>query len=91
MMEESRDEDPTSFRRQQGGGFERRIAQDDPRALRAAIRGVIRSTVNWPSTSQSIKGFFTAGVARTARYLQEKYAKYRKGSETSPRKSGKSL
>lgn len=91
MMEESRDEDPTSFRRQQGGGFERRIAQDDPRALRAAIRGVIRSTVNWPSTSQSIKGFFTAGVARTARYLQEKYAKYRKGSETSPRKGGKSL
>ncbi|KAK7752072.1 Mitochondrial translocator assembly and maintenance protein 41 [Diatrype stigma] len=83
MMDESKDEDASSFKRQQGGGFERRIAQDDPEALRNAVRGVIKKTVNWPSTSQSIKSIFTAGIGRSIRYLGEKLAKYREGSKAS--------
>ncbi|RYP56239.1 hypothetical protein DL771_012026 [Monosporascus sp. 5C6A] len=79
MMEASKDEDAGSFKRQQGGGFEQRIAQDEPEALRSAVRGVIKKTINWPSTTQSIKSFFTAGISRSARYMGEKIGKYREG------------
>lgn len=83
MMDESKDEDAGSFKRQQGGGFERRIAQDESEALRSAVRGVIKKTINWPSTSQSIKGVFTSGISRSARYMGEKLTKYREGSKAS--------
>lgn len=80
MMAASRKEDPESFdKKTTGGGFERRIAQDDPAQLRDFIRRVIKQTVNWPATAQSLKGIFTAGPARAARYLVEKWQKYRKG------------
>lgn len=81
MMAESSAEggESTPFRRQQGGGFEQRIAQDEPAELRGYVRDVIRQTINWPSTSQSLKGLLTAGVSRTMRYLGEKMAKYREG------------
>ncbi|KAI1457980.1 mitochondrial matrix Mmp37 [Annulohypoxylon moriforme] len=81
MMEENKDEDAGSFKRQQGGGFEQRVAQDEPEALRQTIRGVIKKTISWPSTSQSIKGVFTAGISRSVRYLGEKMAKYREASK----------
>ncbi|KAL7627789.1 Mitochondrial translocator assembly and maintenance protein 41 [Parahypoxylon ruwenzoriense] len=80
MMEESKDEDADSFKRQQGGGFEQRIAQDAPESLRSNVRGVIKKTINWPSTTQSMKGFVTSGFRRSARYLGEKMSKYREGS-----------
>lgn len=79
MMEESNDDDVGSFKKQQGGGFEQRIAQDSPEDLRNNIRGVIKNTISWPSTSQSIKAILTAGVGRSAKYLGEKRAKYQKG------------
>ncbi|KAI1386593.1 mitochondrial matrix Mmp37 [Hypoxylon trugodes] len=81
MMEENKDEDATSFKRQQGGGFERRIAQDEPESLRQNVRDVIKKTINWPSTTQSIKGVVTAGFSRSIRYLGEKIAKYRESSK----------
>jgi mitochondrial translocator assembly and maintenance protein 41 len=81
MMEESQDEDETSFKRQAGGPFERRIAQDDPEHLHKAVRTVIKKTINWPSTSQSLKGPVTAGWSKTWRYLGEKMAKYREGKD----------
>ncbi|KAI1134388.1 mitochondrial matrix Mmp37 [Hypoxylon sp. FL0543] len=84
MMEENKDEDAISFKRQQGGGFEQRIAQDDPEALRNTVRDVIRKTINWPSTTQSLKGILTSGFRRSLRYLGEKIAKYRESSK--PRK-----
>ncbi|KAI2621419.1 mitochondrial matrix Mmp37 [Hypomontagnella submonticulosa] len=87
MMEENKDEDAISFKRQQGGGFEQRIAQDEPEALRKIIRGVIKKTINWPSTSQSIKSALTAGFSRSIRYLREKMAKYREA--TKPEKDEK--
>lgn len=81
MMEESKDEDATSFKRQQGGGFEQRIAQDEPEALRKNIRDVIKKTINWPSTTQSIKGVVTSGFSRSVRYMGEKMAKYREAKK----------
>lgn len=80
MMQGSRAEAAEAgFRRQQGGGFERRIAQDDPDALRRTVRHVIRQTVHWPSTAQSLKSVLTAGVPRSRRYLGEKWDKWQEG------------
>lgn len=79
MMEESKNEDTDSFKKQQGGGFEQRVAQDEPEELRNNVRKVIKSTINWPSTSQSLKGPITAGWSKTVRYLGEKVSKYFEG------------
>ncbi|EEY15187.1 mitochondrial import protein MMP37 [Verticillium alfalfae VaMs.102] len=79
LMEASKDEGEESFKRRTGGGFERRIVQDDPAELQEIIRKVIRQTVNWPATAQTIKGFFTAGVRRSLRYVYEKWTKFRAG------------
>ncbi|KAJ3557922.1 hypothetical protein NPX13_g9827 [Xylaria arbuscula] len=81
MMEESKNEDLGSFKRQQGGRFEQRIVQRPPEELRETIRGVIKKTISWPSTSQSLKSFVTAGFSRGFRYLGEKLDKYRQGSK----------
>ena len=81
MMDESSNEDHESFKRQQGGTFEQRIAQDDPEALRSVVRTVIRNTIKWPSTTQSLKGPLTAGFRKTFRYVGEKVDKYRQGSQ----------
>ncbi|KAK3687737.1 mitochondrial matrix Mmp37-domain-containing protein [Podospora appendiculata] len=79
MMEESKNEDAIAFKRREGGGFERRIAQDSPEELRQYIRTVIKQTISWPATTQSLKGPLTSGFKRTIRYLSEKFAKYRQG------------
>ncbi|CZR62167.1 related to proline transport helper PTH1 C. albicans [Phialocephala subalpina] len=79
MLEDSSDEDATSFKRREGGGFERRIASEPPEDLRAEVRGVIKKTIGWPSTSQSLKSGITAGFSRTLRYVGEKMQKYRDG------------
>ena len=79
MLEESSDEDPTRIKRRQGGRFEQRIAGEDSQALRGEVRGVIKKTIGWPSTSQSIKGVVTGGVGRTWRYMLEKRQKYQQG------------
>ncbi|KAK3938210.1 mitochondrial matrix Mmp37-domain-containing protein [Diplogelasinospora grovesii] len=88
MMEESKNEDSVAFKRREGGGFERRIAQDDPAELRKYVRTVIKQTVSWPSTTQSLKGPFTSGFRRTWRYLLEKMDKYRQGKAESTAKAG---
>jgi translocator assembly and maintenance protein 41 len=79
MLESSTDEDATRIKRREGGGFERRIANEPPEELRAEVRGVIRNTISWPSTSQSLKGALTAGVGRTWRYMSEKMSKHSEG------------
>ncbi|KAI1733805.1 mitochondrial matrix Mmp37 [Xylaria scruposa] len=81
MMDESQNENTGSFKRQQGGRFEQRIVQQPPEELRDTIRGVIKKTISWPSTSQSVKSFVTAGFSRGFRYLGEKLDKYRQGSK----------
>ncbi|RVD85196.1 uncharacterized protein DFL_003525 [Arthrobotrys flagrans] len=60
----------------QGGEFEQRIAADMEN-IRKEVKNVIKGTINWPSTSQSFKGFFTTGFVKTWRYLGEKIKKWR--------------
>ncbi|KAK0620194.1 mitochondrial matrix Mmp37-domain-containing protein [Immersiella caudata] len=79
MMEESKNEDAIAFKRREGGGFERRIVQDDADELRKYIRAVIKQTISWPATTQSLKGPFTSGFRKTWRYMMEKIGKYRQG------------
>jgi translocator assembly and maintenance protein 41 len=81
MMEQSTDEDATSFKRRQGGIFEQRIANEPPEDLRSEVRGVIKKTIGWPSTSQSLKSAITAGIPRSWSYMAEKIAKYREGTK----------
>ncbi|KAL1960836.1 hypothetical protein VTO42DRAFT_5819 [Malbranchea cinnamomea] len=74
MMEASEDEDPERFHRREGGKFEQRIAAEEH--LPQEVTAAIKKTIYWPTTSQTVKSFFTAGVGRSWRYLQEKRAKY---------------
>ncbi|KAK2616893.1 Mitochondrial translocator assembly and maintenance protein 41 [Conoideocrella luteorostrata] len=79
MMKATADDQSTSIRRRKGGEFEKRIVADDPEKLREIVSQVIKQTVNWPSTAQSIKGLIMGGWGRTMRYLGEKFSKWRKG------------
>ena len=83
MLKASSDDDEgaTGVKRRLGGEFERRIAADDTAQLQETVRRVIKQTVNWPSTTQSLKGLLTGGWARTFRYLGEKYSKWQKGRQ----------
>lgn len=79
MLEESKDEDGSRIKRREGGGFERRIANEPPEDLRSEVRIAIKKTIGWPSTSQSIKGLVTGGISRSWRYMSEKMEKSRAG------------
>ncbi|KAJ5052358.1 uncharacterized protein L3040_002109 [Drepanopeziza brunnea f. sp. 'multigermtubi'] len=79
MLEAASDENSTRINRRQGGGFEQKIANEPPEDLREEIRYVIKKTIGWPSTSQSLKGILTSGIGRSWRYMSEKMAKYREG------------
>ncbi|KAL8979323.1 MAG: hypothetical protein Q9177_006174 [Variospora cf. flavescens] len=81
MLEESDDKDPTRVKRQQGGVFEQRVAGDRPEDLRKEVRRSIKSTVQWPSATQSLKAIATAGLVRSIRYVREKMAKHRQGQQ----------
>jgi translocator assembly and maintenance protein 41 len=80
MMEDTNDEDPARIKRRQGGEFEQRIASDEPESLSKEVRAVIRKTITWPSSQQSVKGIITGGVRRSWRYIGEKMSKYREGN-----------
>ncbi|KAJ5162690.1 Mitochondrial matrix Mmp37 [Penicillium coprophilum] len=75
MVQESKDADEV-LRRPQGGSFERRIAGDDH--LQEEVSKSIEKTIRWPSTVQTIKAPFTAGLAKSWTYLMEKREKHKK-------------
>ncbi|KAL4937253.1 hypothetical protein BDV06DRAFT_203288 [Aspergillus oleicola] len=75
MMKESNDNDPELIRRRQGGPFEQRIASDE--SLKKEIQNAITKTIRWPSSVETVKGLFTAGISRTWRYLRAKQDKWR--------------
>lgn len=81
MLENATDEDEARIKRRQGGSFEQRIAMEPAEDLRGEVRGVIKKTVGWPSTSQSLKGVVTLGIRRSWRYMSEKAAKHREGTK----------
>ena len=89
LLEASSDESGNQIKRRQAGPFELRIARDDPISLRNEVSAALSKTIKWPSTSQSIKGIFTGGFARTARYLREKFQKYRLSNPIVDRGRGK--
>ncbi|KAM0259883.1 hypothetical protein ACHAQJ_003129 [Trichoderma viride] len=78
MMAATSDNDG-SIKRRQAGEFEKRIAADDQEQLQRITRQVIKQTVNWPSTSQSVKGLLMGGFKKSWRYLGEKISKWKKG------------
>ncbi|KAL5334642.1 mitochondrial matrix Mmp37-domain-containing protein, partial [Aspergillus crustosus] len=84
MMADSNDNDPELVRRRQGGPFEQRIASDD--GLKKEISFAITKTIRWPSSVETVKGLFTAGMARTWRYLKAKQDKF-KNSEKKAKES----
>ncbi|KAJ5961243.1 Mitochondrial matrix Mmp37 [Penicillium vulpinum] len=75
MIQESKDADEV-LRRPQGGSFERRIAGDD--FLQEEVSKSIEKTIRWPSTVQTIKAPFTAGLGKSWTYLKEKRDKHKK-------------
>jgi translocator assembly and maintenance protein 41 len=81
MLENSSDENSIRINRREGGGFERRIASQEPEDLTSELRGVIKKTIGWPSTVQSLKGVLMAGVGKSWVYMSEKMAKYRIGKQ----------
>lgn len=81
LMRASTDDQSTSIRRRKGGDFEKRIATDEPAQLQETVRAVVKQTVNWPSTVQSVKGVLMGGFSRTWRYLGEKISKWKNGQK----------
>lgn len=90
MLEESNDQDPARVKRQQGSVFDQRVAGDRQIDLRKEVKRAIKSTVQWPSATQSLKGIVTTGFVRSVRYVREKITKYRKGQEREKSASGSS-
>lgn len=68
-------ETPVASETSQCGKFEQDIASDPE--LAGAVSKAIRSTVAWPSLTQSVKGVLTAGVGRSIKYATEKLQKSR--------------
>jgi translocator assembly and maintenance protein 41 len=75
MVRESKDADEV-LRRPQGGSFEQRIAGDN--FLQEEVSKSIEKTIRWPSTVQTIKAPFTAGLSKSWTYMKEKREKHKK-------------
>lgn len=72
-----RTEDQERMQKRQGGEFEQRIVAGGADDIRSKVGSVIKTTIGWPSTSQSIKGVLTAGFGKSAKYVGEKVGKWR--------------
>ena len=88
MLEEAADENSERIQRREGGRFEQKIAKDET-GLKQEIEEVIRKTVRWPSTVESLKGLLTAGISRSWRYASEKREKARAGAREKTAKETK--
>jgi mitochondrial translocator assembly and maintenance protein 41 len=75
MLQDSKDdEESTGFKKQQGGLFEQRIAEDT-QGIQTEVRQVIEKTIRWPSVVEAVKGMVTSGFGRSWRYAKEKREK----------------
>lgn len=72
-----RTEDEERMQKRQGGEFEQRIVMGGADDIRSKVGSVIKSTIGWPSASQSMKGVLTAGFGKSAKYVGEKVDKWR--------------
>lgn len=74
IIDKANDEEGMSFSKREAGDFERRIATH-PNISRT-VESCVSNTISWPSSSQSVKGIFTAGLSRGWRYWSEKRKRY---------------
>jgi translocator assembly and maintenance protein 41 len=88
MLEASKDEDAQSFKRREGGEFDRRIAGESD--LKDQVGKAIYNTVYWPSLSQTVKSGFTAGLTRSLRYYKEKRSKSKESKAEEKEEKGSS-
>lgn len=70
-------EDEERMQKKQGGEFEQRIVKGGEDEIRKEVSSVIKSTIGWPSATQSTKGVLTAGVGKSVKYLGEKIGKWK--------------
>ncbi|KAK9369181.1 mitochondrial matrix Mmp37-domain-containing protein [Lipomyces kononenkoae] len=80
QSEPSSDVSEGAISRSEGSKFDQMIAEHPE--LRAEVARAIRHTVSWPSSVQSIKGLATAGVIKSAKYMGEKFSKWRAGKQS---------
>jgi translocator assembly and maintenance protein 41 len=74
MLDASKDESAGGIlKKQVAGDFDRRIAKE--KDIPQMVTKAINQTVKWPSTVQTLKGPFTAGLSKSWKYLQEKREK----------------
>lgn len=73
ILKAQEDDDPSGFKRREGGDFEKRIAESSD--LPEVMAKCVANTVSWPSTMQTIKGVFTSGLTRSIKYVSEKRSK----------------
>ena len=74
IIDEANDEDSAAFSKREAGDFERRVGTD--KDITRTVESCVRNTISWPSSSQSVKGLFTAGLSRGWRYWSEKRKRY---------------
>jgi translocator assembly and maintenance protein 41 len=75
-------EDDERVSKKQGGEFEQRIAADLAN-IRGEVGTVIKKTVKWPSTVQSLKGILSAGPVKSWKYMSEKIYKWKESKRSS--------
>lgn len=74
ILDEANDEDGMAFSKREAGEFERQVATHP--TIANTVETCVSNTIGWPSTSQSVKGIFTAGISRGWRYWSEKRKRY---------------
>jgi translocator assembly and maintenance protein 41 len=67
--------------RNQSNEFDQRIAMDMEN-IQEEIGNAIKSTIWWPSTTQSLKGLITAGPVKSWKYLGEKMTKWKESKKS---------
>lgn len=78
IIDEAKDEDASQKR--QAGEFERRIGMDDE--VSRYMEKCVAGTISWPSSSQSVKGIFTAGLSKGWKYWSEKRKRYSESAKS---------
>ncbi|USW53686.1 Putative phosphatidate cytidylyltransferase [Septoria linicola] len=83
ILKAQEDEDPSGFKRREGGDFEKRIAEQSD--LAEVMSTCVQKTVAWPAAMQSVKGVFTSGLARSIKYVGEKRSKGKAKKAVTPK------
>lgn len=83
ILKAQEDDDPSGFKRREGGDFEKRIAEQSD--LPEVMSTCVQKTVAWPAAMQSVKGVFTSGLTRSIKYVGEKRSKGKAKKAATPK------